>query len=96
MRRHEALAILKQHERELHGLGVRSLSLFGSVVRDEANPTSDVDLLVEFDRPVGLFTFVRVQRHLEKILGYRVDLVTKEALRPELKAQVMAEALRAA
>jgi len=43
---------------------VRSLELFGSVARGEAGPNSDVDLLVEFDRPVGLFHFFRVQRRL--------------------------------
>jgi predicted nucleotidyltransferase len=55
MKRQEVLGILHKHESELRkNFGVQSLSLFGSVARDEARPDSDVDLLVEFNRPVGL------------------------------------------
>ena len=96
MRKQEALTILRQHQAELRSFGVRALSLFGSVVREEAGPRSDVDLLVEFDRSVGMFGFVRLKRFLEGILGHRVDLVTRDALRPEFREQVTREALRAA
>jgi len=75
---------------------VQSLSIFGSVARDEAGPDSDIDLLVEFDRPVGLFAFVRTQQYLEQILGSRVDLVTPDALRREFRETVLREAVRAA
>jgi len=60
---------------ELATLGVRSLDMFGSVARGEAGPDSDVDLLVDFDKPIGLFHFFRVQRRLEEVLGCPVDLV---------------------
>ena len=96
MRRAEVLRIIAQHERELRDLGVRTLSLFGSVARDEAAPNSDVDLLVEFDRPVGYFHLFEVQDRLEAILGCKVDLVTKGGLRPELRQNILAEAVRAA
>jgi len=96
VRRAEALQIIAQHERELRELGVRSLSLFGSVARDEASPGSDVDLLVEFDRPVGYFHLFDVQDRLEGFLGCKVDLVTFGGLRPELRPNVLAEAVRAA
>jgi len=56
MRQQEALAILSTHQTALKGFGVKSLLLFGSVARDEARADSDVDLLVEFERPVGLLT----------------------------------------
>jgi len=75
---------------------VQSLSIFGSVARDEAGPDSDIDLLVEFDRPVGLFAFVRTKQYLEQILGSRVDLVTPDALRREFRESVLREAVRAA
>ena len=56
MKRDEVLKILADHRDELRQqFGVKSLALFGSVARDEATETSDVDLLVEFERPVGLF-----------------------------------------
>jgi predicted nucleotidyltransferase len=75
---------------------VRSLELFGSVARGEARADSDVDLLVEFDGPVGLFHFFRVQRRLEEILGARVDLVMRDAVKPQLRERMFAEAIRAA
>ena len=68
---------------------------FGSVARDEARPDSDVDLLVEFDRPVGLFTFVRLKRYLEEILGSPVDLGTPDSLKPYLKEAIIQEVIRA-
>jgi len=76
--RNQVLKILAEHrERLATEFGVKSLALFGSVVRDEATPVSDVDLLVEFDgRPVGLFHLSRTQHYLESILGVsKVDLV---------------------
>lgn len=96
MRRDEVLAILSAHRAELHALGVKSLSVFGSVARDEAGPESDVDLLVEFDRPVGYFHLFDVQDYLEKLLGRRVDLVTPDALRRQLRGRILREAIRAA
>jgi predicted nucleotidyltransferase len=73
----------------------KSLMLFGSVARDEAQTDSDVDLLVEFDRPVGLFTFVRLKRYLEEILESSVDLGTPDSLKPYLREPVFREAIRA-
>lgn len=96
MRRNEALQIIARHEAELRDLGVRTLSIFGSVARDEARSGSDVDVLVEFDRPVGFFHLFDVQERLEEFLGCRVDLVTPGGLRPELKEAILAEAVRAA
>jgi predicted nucleotidyltransferase len=95
MKREEAITVLKNHQKVLKEFGVSSLMLFGSVARDEARPDSDVDLLVEFDRPVGLFTFVRLKRYLEEILGSSVDLGTPDSLKPYLKATVSQEVIRA-
>jgi uncharacterized protein len=77
MKRNEVLAILSTHREPLQKLGVRSLSLFGSVARDEAGADSDVDLLVEFNRAIGLFEFIEVRLYLEDILGCSVDLGTR-------------------
>ncbi|MFM7449629.1 MAG: nucleotidyltransferase family protein [Leptolyngbyaceae cyanobacterium] len=95
MRKQEALTLLTNHQNTLKDFGVKSLMLFGSVARDEARTDSDVDLLVEFDRPVGLFTFVRLQRYLEEILESSVDLGTLDSLKPYLKESVFREAIRA-
>jgi hypothetical protein len=96
MRRDEALRILREHRAELDAMGVRSLSIFGSVARDEAGAESDVDLLVEFDRPVGYFHFFDVQEQLEGWLERRVDLVTPGGLKVQLRDHILAEAVRAA
>ncbi len=95
MTRGEAIRRLSERREELARLGVRSLELFGSVARDEAGPGSDVDLLVEFDRPIGLFHFFGVQQRLEQILGTRVDLVMRDAVKPQLRSQILGEAVRA-
>ena len=62
---------------------------------NEASEISDVDILVEFDRPVGLFAFVHTRRYLSEILGCEVDLVTPMALRPEMKDKILSEAIHA-
>jgi uncharacterized protein len=94
--RKQALQSIAEAKPELGALGVRSLALFGSVARDDAGAGSDVDLLVEFDKPVGLFHFFRVQRRLEEILGCRVDLVMRDAVKPQLRDRILGEAVRAA
>ena len=76
-------------------MGVRSLDLFGSVARGEAKPDSDVDFLIEFDRPIGLFHFFRVQHRLEELLGTRVDLVMRDAVKRQLRDRIFAEAVHA-
>jgi len=84
------LKILQQKNAELaKQFGVRSLSLFGSVARNEATSTSDVDLLVEFSRPVGYFGLFALQDYLETILGCPVDLGTFDSLKPYMRERVM-------
>jgi len=95
VQRAEAIRRIEAHRTELRSLGVRSLSIFGSVARDEAGSDSDVDVIAEFDVPVGYFHLFRVRRRLEEILGTRVDLTTPGGLRPELRDGILAEAVRA-
>ena len=80
----------------LEVFGVKSLAVFGSVARGEARSDSDVDLLVEFHRPVGFFGLARLQCHLEELLGARVDIVTPGGLRDTMRERVLREAVRAA
>jgi len=96
MRRDEALALLGNHREELRRLGVQSLAVFGSVARDEAGPESDVDILVELGRPMGYFGFFDIQEYLQGILERPVDLVTREALKRQLKDRIVKEAIPAA
>ena len=95
MKQDIVLQTLKQKNIELtNNFGVKSLLLFGSVARDEATPTSDVDLLVEFNRPVGYFGLFALQDYLEKLLGCPVDLGTPDSLKPYIKERVMGELIR--
>jgi hypothetical protein len=89
------LEILRRHQGELREAGVKSLKLFGSVVRGEARPESDIDILVEFSRPVGLLAFVRLKNRLAELLGRPVDLVTPDALKPPLRDGILSEAQNA-
>jgi predicted nucleotidyltransferase len=93
MSRQEIMEILARHRDELQEYGVKSLSLFGSVSREEATATSDVDLLVEFFRPVGMLAFLRLQHRLTEILGRNVDLATVQALRPAWRERILNEAV---
>ncbi len=95
MKRDEVLAILAAHRKQLQKLGVKSLNLFGSVARNEARPDSDVDLLVEFNRAVGLFEFIELRLYLEDILGCSVDLGTQNALREHLREPVLKDVIHA-
>ena len=95
MQSQDVLQRLRASQLELAKYHVASLALFGSVARDEATPESDVDILVEFCQPVGLFEFVRLKRQLESILDRSVDLVTPDALRESMRAQILDEAIYA-
>ena len=90
------ISLLKSHKRQLKKFGGRSISIFGSIARNQARKRSDVDLLVDFNRPIGLFEFARLKMYLEELLGRKVDLVTPEALRKELRETILREAIRAA
>lgn len=94
MQRDKVIDILRTNRNELaEKYGVRSMSLFGSVARDEATETSDVDLLVEFNRPMGLFGLYTLQDHLEQLLGCGVDLGTVESLKTRIRSKVLAECI---
>lgn len=96
MDRNEILKVLAEHREELHDrFGVNSLALFGSAVRNEATPGSDIDILVRFDGPATSSRYFGVQFYLEDLLGKPVDLVTDKALRPELRPFIEQEAIRA-
>jgi len=89
----EVFAIFRSHQADLFQHGVKDIAVFGSVARGTSSLNSDVDVLVEFSRPVGLFEFIRLKMTLEKWLGRKVDLVTPDALHPALRDRILSEAI---
>jgi uncharacterized protein len=92
----KVIQILKQNKRDLNRLGVKSLAIFGSTVRNEATGESDIDLLVEFEGPATFDGYMETKFLIEDMLGRRVDLVTRQALRPGMRQRVESEAVHVA
>jgi len=96
MTREEVISVLRQELPELRfQYGVKRMGLFGSYARDKAADDSDVDIVVEFDRPIGL-KFVAFADHLETLLGRGVDILTPagvKAIRLERVARAITESV---
>lgn len=72
---------------------VKDIGIFGSVARDENTQVSDIDILVEFSEPIGFFKFIELEDYLSKILNKKVDLVTKKALKPAIKKEILQDTI---
>lgn len=70
---------------------VKNIGIFGSYVRNEQKKGSDLDLLVDFTSPIGFFEFIRLENFLSKTLGKKVDLVSKNAVKPAVKKNILKE-----
>lgn len=85
--------------RRFHSLqrkyGVKKIGIFGSFARGEEKRNSDIDVLVEFSKPLDFFEFLEVEEYLSKILGKKVDLVTYHALKPVIKQDILNEVVYA-
>jgi predicted nucleotidyltransferase len=83
---------LLQHKAELREkFKVKNIGVFGSYVRGEQKRKSDVDVLVEFEEPIGLFEFMDLEMYLSDLLGVKVDLVSKKALKPHIGECILEE-----
>ena len=90
------LKVLNEKEEIIHQrFGVKTIGLFGSWVREQASPTSDIDLLVEFDQS-SFDKYMDLKFYLEDLLGKPVDLVLKTALKPRLQRLILDEVRYAA
>jgi hypothetical protein len=85
---------LRVHKKDLsENFRVKQIGIFGSYVREEEKKKSDIDILVEFTEPIGLFRFMDLEEHLTNLLGTNVDLVSKKALKPRIGARILKEAV---
>jgi len=97
MEKHDVIAKLRAHERELKAAGIVHLQVFGSVARGEASAASDVDLMAEFDKSKRM-TLVKVgslQLQLTELLGVNVDLCSPEWMREPIRSRALREAVSA-
>lgn len=95
MRRDETTASLLANADRLRAAGVGALFLFGSTVRDDAGPDSDVDLFFDPANPrLSLFDVMAVRDEVEALLGCKADVMTRGSLHPYLRPRIEAEALR--
>jgi len=83
---------LKKHKGELRErFRVKEIGVFGSYVKGEQKKKSDIDILVEFEEPIGLFAFMDLEENLSTLLGTKVDLVSKKALKPRIGEHILKE-----
>jgi len=83
---------LQAHKLDLKNeYGVKAIGIFGSYVHGEQTEQSDVDILVELENPIGLIKLVRLNRSISQLLGIKVDLTTKNALKPHIGERILQE-----
>jgi uncharacterized protein len=88
-------ALLRQHLPSLvEKYHVNSLGVFGSYVRRQQAPESDLDLLVTFDEQPSLLKFIELENYLTDLLGIKVDLVMRDALKPAIGKQILSEVVQ--
>ncbi len=85
-RREDILSIADRH-------GARNIRVFGSVARGDANPSSDVDFLIELDSGRSLFDLGGLIADVEELLGCRVDVISERGMRPRFRERVLDEAV---
>ncbi|MBP2560320.1 putative nucleotidyltransferase [Neorhizobium galegae] len=96
MTRNEAIEKLRQQADAIRALGATSLFLFGSVARDEAGPSSDLDLFIDYDpdKKFSLVDLTGIKLFLEDELSTDVDVTTRNSLHPRLKDKIEHSAIR--
>jgi uncharacterized protein len=81
-------ALLKEYK-------VIFIGIFGSYAKGKMNQSSDIDVLVEFSEAPDIFTFIKLEEHLSGLLGVKVDMVTKKALKPAIRENILKEVIAA-
>jgi len=88
----EIKAIIAEHKPEIQRrYKVKEIGIFGSFLRGKQGRKSDIDVLVEFSEPIGLFEFMDLEEYLQSLFGVKVDLVSRKALKPHIGQQILKE-----
>lgn len=94
MKKDKILALLHEHLDDIKKqFDVKQLRLFGSAARDELRPDSDIDILVAFNGPATFDGYMDLMFYLEKLLGNKIDLITENGLRKEVRPNVEKDAI---
>jgi len=84
--------ILEENKDRLRNeYNVKEIGIFGSYVRDEQKENSDLDILVDFEKPIGLFKFMELEEYLCNLLNIKIDLVSRKALKPFIGKYILEE-----
>jgi uncharacterized protein len=88
----EIKELLQKHKDEFREqYGLKEIGIFGSYVRGEQNEESDLDILVELEKPLGFVKFIRLENALSQLLSVPVEIVTKKALKPHIGKRILQE-----
>jgi predicted nucleotidyltransferase len=94
MTKEKIIEILKQQRPYLTSqFGVKRIGLFGSYLSRKHRKKSDIDILIEFEKPIGFFGFLELEEYLKKLLKIDVDLVSKKALKPNIGKYILKEVI---
>ena len=83
---------LQKHREEFREqYGLKEIGIFGSYVKGEQKENSDIDMLIELEKPIGFVRFMRLENALSQLLGVRVEMVTRKALKPHIGKRILQE-----
>ena len=88
----EIKEVLQKHREEFREqYGLKEIGIFGSYVKGEQKEKSDIDMLIELEKPIGFVRFMRLENALSQLLGVRVEMVTRKALKPHIGKRILQE-----
>lgn len=88
----EIKEVLQKHKEEFRKqYGLKEIGVFGSYIKGEQNEKSDLDILIELEKPIGFVRFMRLESTLSQLLGVRVEMVTRKALKPYIGKRILQE-----
>jgi uncharacterized protein len=96
MIREEVLNLLKKNLEEIRKFKIQKISIFGSVARNQETALSDIDILIKFEGPASYDLYMELKFFLEDLLGRKVDLITEDGLRTEIKEFIEKDLIRVA
>ena len=88
----EIKELLQKHKEEFREqYGLKGIGIFGSYIKGEQKEKSDLDILIELDKPIGFVRFMRFESALSQLVGVRVEMVTRKALKPHIGKRILQE-----